>query len=258
MKSPRIKPLHLILALAIAVLAGVFSWVGGRKILVFLNPDKETVGQVLRRIEQPVTQRLGRDFRQQGLAWPFDGEVALLAFKDQRRLEVYAKPERSGGWRFVKAYPVLAASGFLGPKLREGDRQVPEGLYTVEYLNPNSSFYLSFKINYPNEWDLARAREEGRDQPGSNIFIHGRAQSIGCLAMGDPAAEDLFYLVATVGKENVQVIIAPTDFRVEPDLPGRPNPRNARRDQPAWVPELYEQIRTALQPFPQPEHPAEV
>jgi hypothetical protein len=242
-----------------ATLAGLFmlavavaSYLIGRKPGRLPEPGERTTSRVVKEIHADVARRLGTAFLERDLQWPFRGDVALLAFKDQRVLQVYARPQDGAEWRFIKQYPILAASGFLGPKLREGDRQVPEGLYEVEYLNPNSRFYLSFKINYPNEWDWARAREEGRDQPGSNIFIHGKAQSIGCLAMGDPAAEDLFSLVATAGKENVRVIIAPTDFRVEPVMTPRALEVQAARagEQPVWVAELYDQIRAALEPFP--------
>jgi murein L,D-transpeptidase YafK len=75
---------------------------------------------------------------------------------------------------------------------------------------------LSMKINYPNEFDLFHAWEEGRADPGSDIFIHGKAASIGCLAMGDEAIEELFVLTAQVGTENVKVVIAPHDPRVYP------------------------------------------
>jgi murein L,D-transpeptidase YafK len=157
--------------------------------------------------------------------------VALLAFKKERRMEVWAGSD--GAWRFVRAYPILGASGELGPKLREGDRQVPEGIYRVEGLNPNSSFHLSMKLDYPNAFDRKYALHDGRMRPGSDIFIHGKATSVGCLAMGDEAIEELFVLVHDVGVENVRVIIAPTDPRM--------TPLNSR-GHPAWVDELYRQI----------------
>jgi murein L,D-transpeptidase YafK len=71
------------------------------------------------------------------------------------------------------------ASGKAGPKLREGDGQVPEGIYRIDGLNPNSSYHLSLKLNYPNDFDLEQARTEGRTELGGDIFIHGKAVSIG-------------------------------------------------------------------------------
>jgi murein L,D-transpeptidase YafK len=124
--------------------------------------------------------------------------------------------ETSGQVVFIHSYSVLAASGHNGPKLREGDRQVPEGFYRITSLNPNSSYHLSIKLNYPNAFDQQHADEEGRDHLGGDIFIHGKAASIGCLAMGDPAIEELFVMVEKVGRSNVQVIIAPHDPRQIP------------------------------------------
>jgi L,D-transpeptidase catalytic domain len=94
--------------------------------------------------------------------------------------------ETSGQVVFIHSYSVLVASGHNGPKLREGDRQVPEGFYRITSLNPNSSYHLSIKLNYPNAFDQQHADEEGRDRLGGDIFIHGKAASIGCLAMGRP------------------------------------------------------------------------
>jgi murein L,D-transpeptidase YafK len=158
-------------------------------------------------------------------------------------LQVYAAGEDEA-FHFVCAYPVLAASGILGPKLREGDRQVPEGVYRIWELNPNSRYHVSLWIGYPNEFELARAAEEERWEPGGEIMIHGGASSTGCLAMGDPAAEDLFVLVALTGIENVSVVIAPVDFRKQ--SLGVTPPANA----PAWTCEVYDQINAELARYP--------
>ena len=176
-------------------------------------------------------------FQGAGVAYPPQA-VTLVAIKAERSLQVYAGPAPDNLKR-VLTYPVLGQSGELGPKLREGDRQVPEGLYRIEGLNPNSSFHVSLRVNYPNAFDREKAAKEGRDQPGSDIYIHGHAASVGCLAMGNPAAEDLFTLAADVGIDNLQLIIAPTDFRR--DGVGEPPPEG-----PEWLPELYSQIETAL------------
>src|SRR5207244_3968581 len=115
-------------------------------------------------------------------------ELALLAFKQERLLEVYATDKKMGGFKFVQAYPILGASGELGPKLREGDGQVPEGLYAINFLNPNSLYHLSLRVSYPNDFDRAQAKRDGRQKLGGDIMIHGSFASIGCLAMGDEAA----------------------------------------------------------------------
>lgn len=195
-------------------------------------PGQWTVGDVLQAYGDYATRKLVPYFAKAKVAYP-PRDVALIALKQERKLELWARD--SGEFRFIRDYRIQAASGVAGPKLRQGDRQVPEGIYRIAGLNPNSQYHLSMKINYPNEFDLYHAMEEGRDDPGSDIFIHGRAVSIGCLAVGDEAIEELFVLTARTGAENVKVVIAPHDPRVYP----------LRADSPAlplWTPMLYEII----------------
>jgi hypothetical protein len=202
-----------------------------------------TIEQVLVALGPSVERRLRPAFERADVAWP-PRNLTLLAFKSERRIEVYAS-QAEGKSRLVRSYPILAASGISGPKLREGDRQVPEGFYRIELLNPNSRYHLSLRVNYPNGDDIERAREDGRDLPnlGGDIMIHGGAVSIGCLAMGDPASEELFVLTARVGLDNVQLIIAPHDFR-RGDGPATPE------SGPPWTGELHNRLRTKIERFP--------
>jgi hypothetical protein len=197
---------------------------------------------VAERLEQfglRVEKRLKPAFEAAGVTYP-PADLAFVAFKDSRILELYAKdPEQP--WRFIKAYPVVAASGELGPKLEEGDHQVPEGVYRLESLNPNSRFHLSVRLNYPNEFDRRMAERDGRTKLGGDIMIHGSSASVGCLAMGDDAAEDLFVLSALVNRERVKVIISPTDFRTGTAL--------NLIEEPRWVRALYGTLREELRQF---------
>jgi murein L,D-transpeptidase YafK len=143
--------------------------------------------------------------------------LVLLGLKSEKVLELWAMgPDTITNTKpiFIKSYPILGASGKLGPKIREGDMQVPEGLYRIESLNPNSRFHLSLRVNYPNAFDRQMGEQDGRSNLGSDIMIHGKSVSIGCLAMGDEAAEELFVIAADVGVEHISVILAPIDFRV--------------------------------------------
>ncbi|MBQ6247469.1 MAG: hypothetical protein IJK04_11425, partial [Kiritimatiellae bacterium] len=79
-----------------------------------------------------------------GVAKSAGGKLRIFVFKNERSVEVHAP-----GWKEPRIYPMTAFSGTLGPKLREGDGQIPEGIYGIEYLNPNSSYYLSLKVSYP-------------------------------------------------------------------------------------------------------------
>jgi hypothetical protein len=186
-------------------------------------------------------QRITPMFARAGVEYP-PRSVVLLGLKRERRLCVYAAGE-DGHYRFIHSYPFHAASGMLGPKLKEGDRQVPEGIYPVELLNPNSLFHLALRVGYPNAFDTAHAEAEGRTDLGGDIMIHGGAKSVGCLAMGDQAAEDLFVLAAETGIEHVTIVISPVDFR-RGERPTRLKYR------PKWLPELYTDIRQAMAPLP--------
>ena len=118
---------------------------------------------------------------------------------------------------------------------------MPEGVYALAGLNPNSTFHLSIKVDYPNAFDREKARGDGRTNLGGDIFIHGASSSIGCLAMGDPAIEELFVLVADVGFGNTQLIVAPYDLRTR-ERPGISTV--------SWANELYDTIEIALKAFP--------
>lgn len=200
--------------------------------------NKRTVQDIIEQFGPQAKSRLSPYFTKNQLPFP-PQKITFLAFKAERILEVWVHIDQN--WQFLKSYPILGASGTLGPKLREGDRQVPEGIYRLSGLNPNSAFHLSMKVNYPNEFDLKQAALDGRDEPGTNIFIHGKTASVGCLAMGDPAIEELFILTAETGFENVQVIIAPHDPRKAPLQP--------HHQAPNWTPTLYKNITDAMQPF---------
>ncbi|MDF3129208.1 hypothetical protein P0Y35_08380 [Kiritimatiellaeota bacterium B1221] len=163
--------------------------------------------------------------------------LTLLGLKAERQLEVYGV-KQGGPPELLVSFPFTGFSGRLGPKLREGDLQIPEGIYTVEYLNPNSRYHLSFKLNYPNEFDREMGKRDGRENLGFDIFIHGKSGTVGCIPIGDDAIEELFLMVAKIGIENVSVIIAPHDFRK-----GRPNPEIKEIN---WETELYHGIRSAL------------
>jgi len=186
----------------------------------------------------PNTRLLAR-FRSAQVMFP-PKQVTLIVLKEEKQLELWSLA--SGHWNFIYRYPIQAASGEAGPKLREGDRQVPEGFYSVSGLNPNSRFYLSIKLDYPNSFDLEWADREGRIEPGSDIYIHGKAESVGCLAMGDEAIEELFSIVGCVGMDNISVLISPRDARARPIVP-------VPHGSPGWVESLYERIETELQKF---------
>ena len=200
-------------------------------------PGQWTVEDILQAYGAYASRKLKPYFAKAKVSYP-PREVTFIALKQEKKLELWARD--SGEFRFIRDYDIQAASGVAGPKLRQGDKQVPEGIYRIEELNPNSHYHLSMKISYPNEFDLFHAWQEGRADPGSDIFIHGKAASIGCLAMGDAAIEELFVLTAQVGVENVKVVIAPHDPRAYPL-------EADSVELPEWTPELYSIIAREIE-----------
>ncbi|MBX9586074.1 MAG: L,D-transpeptidase family protein [Gammaproteobacteria bacterium] len=167
-------------------------------------------------------------------------KMALLIFKNERMMELWAQNPNQP-WKLIENVHVLAASGGPGPKLREGDRQVPEGVYHISALNPFSKYDVSMRIDYPNSFDLARAYNDGRRSLGGDIYIHGGHFSIGCIAVGNRLAEELFAMVYHVGLKNVTVVIAPNDLRHAPPVVGDVHP--------SWLMVLDSHIKQELQAF---------
>src|SRR4051812_6059674 len=115
--------------------------------------------------------------------------ILVRIFKQEAELEVW-KQTRSGQFALLKTYPICRWSGDLGPKVREGDRQAPEGFYSITpaQMNPQSSFYLSFNTGYPNAFDSALGRT------GSQLMVHGDCSSRGCYAMTDEQIAEIYSL----------------------------------------------------------------
>lgn len=201
----------------------------------------KTVDEQIETYGETARGRLHKLFKSKSLAYPPD-KLALLAFKNTRKLDVYIS-NKDAPYKRVVTYSIINASGSLGPKLRQGDMQVPEGFYRIEALEPNTPYHLGLRLNYPNAFDIEHARLEGRDDPGGDILIHGSNGSIGCLAMGDEVAEDLFVLANDTKSKDVPVIICPVDLREFEPPPANPN-------DPAWLPDLYKKLKANLKNYP--------
>jgi murein L,D-transpeptidase YafK len=136
------------------------------------------------------------------------GNILIRVFKMECIMEVWVqKPD--GSYIKFKEFNIYALSGVLGPKRREGDMQVPEGYYYIKDFNPQSNYYLSLGINYPNESDmkLSTAERKGRD-----IYIHGAKCSAGCLAMSNYYIEDIYMCAVKAhgnGQQRIPVEIFP-------------------------------------------------
>lgn len=135
-------------------------------------------------------------------------EVFIRIFKQENILEVWTKIENSQKFEFYKEYEICTWSGSLGPKLKEGDGQSPEGFYTVgkSQLKPDSSYHRAFNIGFPNSFDKVNGRT------GSFIMVHGDCVSIGCYAMTDKFIEEIYHLAESAlnnGQKKFSVHIFP-------------------------------------------------
>ena len=116
--------------------------------------------------------------------------VLIRAFKKEAEMEIW-KQRSDGRYVYLKTFPMCRWSGQLGPKVREGDRQVPEGFYTITpgSMNPNSAYYLSFNVGYPNAYDRAWGHT------GGSIMVHGICSSAGCFSMTDQQIEEIYAIM---------------------------------------------------------------
>jgi hypothetical protein len=236
----KVKRLHLLLVffgLAMCALPFRRHLIRPVAAVISIAKGRSTVAERVVQYGPAVRARLASDFKRAACPFP-PAKMMLVGLKKEKRLEVWVAPT-NGVYALLKCYPIIGTSGGLGPKLEEGDSQMPEGIYRIDFLNPNSRYHLSLRVDYPNAYDRVKAAADGRTKLGGDIMIHGSAWSDGCFAMGDPAAEDLFILAAETGLANVSVILSPVDFRVR-ELPDK------RPNLPAWTTELYAMIKQEL------------
>lgn len=150
----------------------------------------------------------------EGLNLPLQ-HLFIRAYKAEKKLEVWGGNEEE--LRFLKTYPIIRIPGKLGPKIKQGDRQVPEGWYKIDSINPKSSFHLSLRLNYPNKADSIRSRKE--KDPGGDIFIHGGAYSVGCMPIQDEPMEEVFWLIVQslfeFPENDVRILVLPFDLSDE-------------------------------------------
>ena len=177
--------------------------------------------------------RIRNKVEQTNLTFP-PSRLLMYADKSLRTLQVYgygreSKPE------LITTYDFAGFSGKLGPKLREGDRQIPEGIYDITALNPQSRFHLSIRVEYPNAFDKRIGANENRTNLGGDIYIHGGSATIGCIPIGNDNIEELFYLVEQTGLKNTDIVITPHDLTaIDIDKQQYPLP---------WQNQLYKNIK---------------
>src|SRR5262247_4586028 len=136
---------------------------------------------------QPLSDRMVADIENKNMEK--ESPILVRIFKQEAELEVW-KEDKTGRFALLKTYPICRWSGDLGPKIKEGDRQAPEGFYTITpgLMNPNSSYYLAINMGFPNKFDQANGRT------GNFLMIHGDCSSRGCYAMTDEQIAEIYAL----------------------------------------------------------------
>ena len=159
---------------------------------------------------RPLSPETTRELEKKNM--PKESPILVRLFKEESELEVW-KQDTTGRFALLKSYPICRWSGELGPKMKEGDRQAPEGFYTIKpgQMNPNSSYYLAINLGFPNEFDRAWGRT------GDFLMIHGVCSSRGCYAMTDEQIGEIYALARESffgGQQTFQVQAFP--FRMTP------------------------------------------
>ena len=164
--------------------------------------------------------------------------ILVRIFKDESTLEIWKKHKATGRFALLKPYEICAWSGELGPKKREGDRQAPEGFYTIRpaQMNPKSSYYLAFNMGYPNEFDQAHGRT------GAHLMVHGACSSAGCYSMTDEQIAEI-YALARLSFEGGQ-----RDFQVQA-FPFRMTPQKMAEHRNSENYEFWKMLKTGYDHF---------
>jgi murein L,D-transpeptidase YafK len=159
---------------------------------------------------QPLSDRMISEIENKNMAK--ESPILVRIFKQESELEVW-KEDKNGQFALLKSYPICRWSGELGPKIKQGDRQAPEGFYTITpgLMNPNSNYYLAINTGFPNAYDRANGRT------GAFLMIHGDCSSAGCYAMTDEQISEIYALARESffgGQKSFQIQAYP--FRMTP------------------------------------------
>ena len=171
------------------------------------SADIPRLAKIRRRIEP----QLHTQYAAAGLSYP-PKRLLLRVFKHERQVELWVADAPKTRLTKLETFEICAASGVLGPKLRQGDEQVPEGVYAIHRYNGWSGFHLSLRVNYPNASDRVRGR---RGNLGGAIMVHGGCASIGCVAISNGPIERVFLAAldsSRAGHRKPTIHMFPTRF----------------------------------------------
>lgn len=231
------RPFSFLLIAALAVTLGPSAGAAPKA----SSAKKE--GTRVTRAAKSAHQRLDAKLKAKGLA--FGDEIFVRVFKEEEQLELWLRHDEK--FELLKTYEVCAASGKLGPKLKVGDEQVPEGFYAVPpgAMNPESSYHLSFNVGYPNAFDKKLGRT------GSLIMIHGDCVSIGCMAMTDDGIEEIWSLADAAHKAGQKAF----DVHI---FPFRMTGTNMKRHRASKWAEFWQNLKQGYDSFELNKLPPEV
>ncbi len=152
---------------------------------IALTACNETLEDIAPKAERQLPSRVVQTMKAKGMSKT--SPVMMRIFKEEGKLEVW-KAKQNGRYDVIASYDICKWSGQLGPKFTEGDRQAPEGFYTVRpgQMNPKSSYYLAFNIGFPNAYDQANGRT------GKHLMVHGACSSAGCYSMTDEQISEIY------------------------------------------------------------------
>lgn len=197
-----------------------------------------TVNQALKKFGPPARKSLAERFKTAGLTYP-PKKCCLIYLKEENLLYLFGFDKKQK-WIRIANYSLLSWSGKLGPKLKEGDMQMPEGFYRFTALGADT--HLCLWVDYPNRRDRARAKLDHRTGLGGDIQIHEGVYSTGCVVLDHASMAEIFVLAHDIGCENMRLIMAPCNLAAH----------EAKIDyalQPRWLPGLYKDLKAGLAPF---------
>jgi murein L,D-transpeptidase YafK len=165
----------------------LFSAVSVTLAVALCGCTSDDLSTVSARALKPLPAALAAEIDKRNM--PRESPILVRLFKEESELEVW-KQDADGKFALLKTYPICRWSGELGPKVKMGDRQAPEGFYTITpgQMNPNSNYYLAFNLGFPNTYDKAN------DRTGEFLMVHGDCSSAGCYAMTDEQIQEIYAL----------------------------------------------------------------
>lgn len=140
--------------------------------------------------------------------------MILVGFKAEKKLKVYIRGTKQKSYSLLKSYDFCVLSGELGPKRKQGDLQVPEGLYEISNYNPQSSYHLSIKVNYPNKSDKVLSDKKN---PGDDIYIHGNCVSVGCIPLTDELIKEVYLMAVETKNAGHKIPVYLFPFEMTPE-----------------------------------------